>query len=81
MREREEVYLDGNPDVDSTRRHMERVLKGSPRPRRWPWLAVALGGGSVWMLWRLGQGAARARQSPGNETTPSKPTTTDATRA
>jgi hypothetical protein len=63
MTERESVYLEGDPDVDSTRRHMERVLKGSPGPRRWPWFAAALGGGGLWMLWRVGQGAARARQS------------------
>lgn len=60
MRE-DEVYLEGDPQVDSTRRHMERVLKGSPGPRRWPWFAAALGGGGLWALWRLGQDAARTR--------------------
>jgi hypothetical protein len=67
MRERD-VYLDGDPGVDSTRRHMERVLKGSPGTRRWPWFAAVLGGGSLWMLWRVGQGAAR-----GNETSKDAP--------
>ncbi len=70
MTDRDTVYLEGDPDVDSTRRHMERVLKGSPGPRRWPWFAAALGGGGLWMLWRIGQGAARARESS-DDVTPS----------
>lgn len=58
------VYFDGDPATDSARRHMERVLKGEPK-RRWPWLAAALGGGAVWMLWRMGSSAAAARNQPG----------------
>jgi hypothetical protein len=58
------VYLDGDPEVDSTRRHMERVLKGSQGRRRWPWFAAALGGGGLWALWRIGQGAAQSREPP-----------------
>ena len=59
-----EVYFDGDPATDSARRHMERVLKGEPK-RRWPWLAAALGGGAVWMLWRMGNSVAAARNQPG----------------
>jgi hypothetical protein len=71
MREGEEVYLDGDPQVDSTRRHMERVLKGSTGGRRWPWFAAALGGGGLWALWRLGQDAAKTREpkNPTNDRT------------
>jgi hypothetical protein len=47
-----DVYFDGDPAVDSSRRHMERVLKGEPR-RRWPWLVAAVGGGGLWALWRM----------------------------
>ena len=47
------VYFDGDPAVDSSRRHMERVLKGEPR-RKWPWLVAAVGGGGLWALWRMG---------------------------
>jgi len=73
MTDRESVYLDGDPDVDSTRRHMERVLKGSPGRRRWPWFAAAVGGGGLWMLWRVGQGAARVRQTSDDATVPGAP--------
>ena len=48
------VYFDGDPAVDSSRRHMERVLKGEPR-RKWPWLVAAIGGGGLWALWRMGE--------------------------
>lgn len=48
------VYFDGDPAVDSSRRHMERVLKGEPR-RKWPWLVAAIGSGGLWALWRMGE--------------------------
>jgi hypothetical protein len=48
----DEVYFEGDPAVDSRRRHMERVLKGAPR-RRWPWVAALLAGGGAWALWRV----------------------------
>lgn len=57
------VYFDGDPATDSARRHMERVLKGEPN-RRWPWVLAALGSGAVWTLYRLGQTAAKKRETP-----------------
>ena len=49
-----DLYFDGDPAVDSSRRHMERVLKGESRSR-WPWLAAAIGGGGLWALWRMAE--------------------------
>jgi hypothetical protein len=57
------VYFDGDPETDSARRHMERVLKGGEAPRRWPWLLAALGSGGVWLLWQGGRAAARTRDN------------------
>ena len=51
------VYFEGDPETDSTRRRMERVLNGAPPRTRWPWIAAALGGGGVWLLWRAGRSA------------------------
>jgi hypothetical protein len=74
----EGVHFDGDPATDSARRHMERVLKGQPAPMRWAWLAAALGGGGVWMLWRFGQTAARERQGAAAASTePRAPGATD----
>jgi hypothetical protein len=56
------VYFDGDPKTDSTRRHMERVLKSPETGRRWPWALAALGAGGVWMLWRLGRSNVRERE-------------------
>jgi hypothetical protein len=56
------VYFDGDPKTDSTRRHMERVLKGEEGQRRWPWALAALGAGGVWMLWRLGRARVREQE-------------------
>ncbi len=51
--EMDEVYFDGDPEVDSTRRHLERVLEGRPS-RRWPWVVATLAGGATaFALWRL----------------------------
>jgi len=56
------LYFEGDPRTDSTRRHMERVLTNQERPRRWPWVLAAMGSGSVWLIWRLGRAAMRARE-------------------
>jgi hypothetical protein len=45
------MYFDGDPEHDSARRHLERVLKGEPPQRRWPWVAVLAAGGAL-VLWR-----------------------------
>jgi hypothetical protein len=69
----DDVYFDGDPAVDSRRRHLERVLKGAPR-RRWPWVAAIVAGGGAWAIWRLmrprdAQPAdTPAAGSPGQET-------------
>jgi hypothetical protein len=56
----DDVYLDGDPNIESTRRHMERVLRGE-RTRRWPWVLGALAGGTAFAFWR----ARRARDARG----------------
>jgi hypothetical protein len=48
----DDLYFDGDPAVDSRRRHMERVLKGTPR-RKWPWIVACVAGGGAWAAWRL----------------------------
>ena len=58
------VHFEGDPETDSARRHLERVLKAPAPAPRWPWLIAALGSGGVWMLWRLGRAAARTTPAP-----------------
>jgi hypothetical protein len=64
----DEVHFDGDPEHDSARRHLERVLKGGPPRRRWPWIAAIAAGGGAWVLWRVlhgrRSGAADPRPSP-----------------
>jgi hypothetical protein len=62
------LHFDGDPATDSARRRLERVLKSPEPPPRWPWILAALGGGGVWLLWRVGRGRARAAEMPANET-------------
>jgi hypothetical protein len=64
MNMNDDVHFDGDPATDSARRHMERVLNAPEPARRWPWLLAALGSGGVWLLWRLGQAAARTKAAP-----------------
>jgi hypothetical protein len=61
----DDVYLDGDPETESTRRHMERVLKGDG-PRRWPWLLGMLAGGTAIAFWRR----RRARRAEDAATRP-----------
>jgi hypothetical protein len=53
------VYFDGDPETDSSRRHMERVLRGESG-RKWPWLLAAVAGGGLFALWRT---AAQAQST------------------
>jgi hypothetical protein len=59
------MYFEGDPATDSTRRHLERVLKQSERQRRWPWVVAAMTGMAAWYLWPRGAGRAR-RESTAN---------------
>ena len=58
-----DVYFDGDPAVDSSRRHMERVLKGEVTRRKWPLIVTALAGGSLWALWRVASDGSRVKAS------------------
>ena len=48
----DDLYFDGDPAEDSRRRHLERVIKGGPPRRRWPWVMAILAGGA-WTAWRM----------------------------
>ena len=50
----DDLYFDGDPAEESRRRHLERVIKGEPRRRRWPWVMAILAGGA-WTAWRMTQ--------------------------
>jgi hypothetical protein len=52
--EENRYYFAGDPEKDSPRRHMQRVLSEQPAPsRHWPWILGFLAGGSSWTLWRV----------------------------
>ena len=57
------VYFEGDPETDSARRHLERVLKTPEPKRRWPWIVAAVGSGGVWLLWHWGHTARRTRDA------------------
>ena len=60
----DQLYFEGDPATDSTRRHLQRVL-GSSQPRRWG-MALVLAGGGAWGFWRL----FRAVRAPGSADRP-----------
>lgn len=55
----DDVYFDGDPELDSRRRHLERVLKGGPPRRKWPWVLALVAGGGTWAIWRAGKRAGQ----------------------
>lgn len=55
------VHFDGDPAVDSQRRHLERVIKGYPPRRRWAWIVAAVAGGGLWAAWRAAARGAEGR--------------------
>ena len=63
-----DVYFEGDPETDSARRRMERLLKQpEPPPSRWPWIVAALGSGGLWMMWKWGRAAADAKRATERE--------------
>lgn len=56
-------HFDGDPAVDSTRRHLERVLN-EPQTRRWPWFLTMLAGGAALTFWR---NRSKAEDDPARE--------------
>jgi hypothetical protein len=48
------IYFSGDPEQDSARRHLERVLN-QPQPRKWAFLAALFAGGTAFTLWRVRQ--------------------------
>jgi hypothetical protein len=74
----DQLYFEGDPATDSTRRHLQRVL-GSSQPRRWV-VALALAGGGAWGFWRLRRavrstGSADQGRTTAAEKTPRPPNT------
>ncbi len=65
-----DYYFDGDPAVDSTRRHLQRVLEGQPS-RRWPWVVAAVAGGAAFAFWRMRSHRSKQAQP---ETTTEAPT-------
>jgi hypothetical protein len=47
----DDVYFEGDPATDSTRRHLERVLKEPHPRRRWPWVVGSLAAVTAWYFW------------------------------
>jgi hypothetical protein len=60
----ENYYFDGDPETDSARRHLERVLKEpETRHRKWPWVLAAAAGVAAWYFWpRTTKGAAEGTE-------------------
>lgn len=57
------VHFEGDPETDSARRQMERLLKGErPKRRRWPWLVTALAGAGLFVVWQQSSRDARERK-------------------
>ena len=56
----DELHFEGDPETDSTRRRLERVLKEESRPR-WPWFAALAAGSTAFVFWQV-----RKRRHNGN---------------
>jgi hypothetical protein len=51
----DDLYFDGDPETDSTRRHLERVLKEPRTHRRWPWVVGSVAALAAWYFWPRGR--------------------------
>lgn len=62
-----DLYFEGDPATDSTRRRLERVLKEESRPR-WPWLAALAAGGTAYLWWQVRKRRRNGRDAGVNGT-------------
>ena len=63
-----DYYFDGDPETESARRHLERVLKEpATRHRKWPWLLAAVAGVTTWYFWPRGADKNGAREGTPRE--------------
>lgn len=63
----DDLHFDGDPATDSTRRRLERVMKGESRPR-WHWIAALAAGSTALFFWQLRR--RRDRNGTGAERRP-----------
>jgi hypothetical protein len=50
----DDLYFEGDPAVDSTRRRLERILKEEPPPRpAWGWIAALAAGSTAFLFWQI----------------------------
>jgi hypothetical protein len=66
----DDLYFDGDPETDSTRRHLERVLKEPRKHRRWPWVVGSAAALAAWYFWPRGRSTPPEKSSR-PENTPS----------
>jgi hypothetical protein len=71
-----DLFFDGDPETDSTRRRLERVMKEKPARVRWPWKTALIAGSSVFMFWQLNRRRSR-RNGDGNPGKPGDPSRTE----
>jgi hypothetical protein len=57
-----DLYFEGDPATDSTRRRLERILKDEPRPA-WGWIAALAAGSTAFLFWQM-----RRRRRNGDRT-------------
>jgi hypothetical protein len=58
------VYFDGDPATESTRRHLERVLNEPERRRpRWPWVVASVAAVAAWYFWPRGRSGQISTQT------------------
>jgi hypothetical protein len=66
----EDLYFEGDPASDSTRRHLERVLNEPRRRRRWPWVVGSVAAVAAWYFWPLGAPARPPKEADDSAKTP-----------
>jgi hypothetical protein len=62
----DDLYFDGDPSTDSTRRQLERVMKDEPRRRRWPWVVGSLAAVAAWYFWPRGPATQTSKEASGS---------------
>ena len=64
----DELHFEGDPERDSTRRRLERVMKEEPRSE-WKWMAGLAAGATALLFWQVRR---RRRNGNGNESSGEK---------
>jgi hypothetical protein len=64
----DELHFEGDPETNSTRRRLERILRAEEQPRsEWRWVAALAAGATALLFWQVRRRRGNGHAADGAE--------------